>query len=222
MLNRRSLSQSVGGLSSISSGMSELATRRSSNGLPPSSQFSTSSSSLNTAHYEFSFPSDMFDSAPRKRKKLRTAGTKNPRAREKPPDGHLKFTYRRLRREEFRKRIVDIVIKPEFSEEGDSPFIRDREIGRFYHYIQNGLDTLRAASLAPTTLEKILSLISEKHKSSFANFVDELLGQVKDDYVWTIKRSIVEFALQDPLSEEVPMVMAHDILNYCFVVLLDC
>ena len=175
-------------------GITQTSTKKSSyDGPAISSQASCSDT------YEFSFPSGMFASVPRKRSKLTDSSAKNQRGTEMTLAGRYKFTLTRMRKEEFRRRIVDIIIKPGLSDGEDSEAISEKELARFYHYIQNGLDTLYVAPIESATLRETLSLIPEKYKSLFAGIVEDLLKEIGEEFLWTMKKSIVDFALQDPL-----------------------
>ncbi|OXU28216.1 hypothetical protein TSAR_011727, partial [Trichomalopsis sarcophagae] len=153
--------------------------------------------------YEFSFPSGMFS---QKRKKFADSSKSASEGNRQSLDARFKFTLTRTRKEEFRRRIVDLIIKPGVTDAVDSQTISDEEVADrfYYYYVRNGLDTLRVASIDSTTVGMILSLIPDKYRRSFAQFVDELFAQVKEEFAWTLKRSIVDFALRDRYGKEAP------------------
>lgn len=166
-------------------------TKRSSSGSFKTSSVTTSS--VDT--YEFSFPSETFDRRPKKRKKTNKE--------ENTLDPRYKFTLMRMQKEEFRKLIVDLIKQPNAFDKGDfETSNNDENLAKFYFYIRNGLDTLHVAPMEPVTAEKILSLISKKHKEAFGNFIKQLLREIKQEFLWTMKKSIIDFALQDSTNQD--------------------
>ncbi|CAB0035335.1 unnamed protein product [Trichogramma brassicae] len=163
---------------------------------------SVSRSCLKT--YEFPFPPRTCSAPP------------NSNKRRKLHDSAGEYTRVRLRKEEFRKKIVDVVMKQQQQQQqqrhcgdGDGDDEDDQEendaklMSQFRYYISSGLDTLNVAPIDAEVLASILALVPAKHKTAHrADFLKKLVNEVKDDFIWTIKKSIVEFALQDRRKED--------------------
>ncbi|XP_014203995.1 dynein heavy chain 7, axonemal [Copidosoma floridanum] len=118
-------------------------------------------------------PTDIFDRVSRKRKKLASKA-------------RAKATSARLQRQKFRRRIVDLVTGCG----GES----------FQHYVKHGLDTLHVAPMELARTKRILALVPRKHRDAFAGCVERLLEEIDEEFVLTVRRSIVEFALKGPCS----------------------
>lgn len=157
-----------------------------------------------------SFPSDMFDPFSRKRKRFSDWKAKKHKNRDKSLDAHYKYTLNRMHKEDFRKRIVDIVINPILAS-GES-LQNVNKLLQFQHYIQTGVDTLHVAPLEDSSLEKILSFVPEKYKTNFPQLTKILIAQVQEEFRCAIKKSIIEFSLNQLSIEETPEVG----LNYFF------
>uniref|UniRef100_A0ABD2X5S3 Dynein heavy chain 7, axonemal n=1 Tax=Trichogramma kaykai TaxID=54128 RepID=A0ABD2X5S3_9HYME len=162
---------------------------------------SVSRSCLKT--YEFPFPPRTCSAPP------------NSNKRRKLHDSAGEYTRVRLRKEEFRKKIVDVVMKQQQQQrhcgdgDGDDDDDDDDEendaklMSQFRYYISSGLDTLNVAPIDAEVLASILALVPAKYKTAHrADFLKKLVNEVKDDFIWTIKRSIVEFALQDRRKDD--------------------
>lgn len=78
----------------------------------------------------------------------------------------------------------------------------DKNLLRYYYYILHEVDDAHAGTLDSDTLKKITSMVSaewqERHKECF----DRLIRELKSDYVTSMKKSIVDFVLQEPFDEE--------------------
>jgi dynein heavy chain, axonemal len=72
---------------------------------------------------------------------------------------------------------------------------------RYYYYIHNGIDTSHVAPLEEIRLKNIKQLLSERLRKNFSQFVIELSDEVKDDYLLSVKKAIVDFVLKDSTDE---------------------
>ncbi|KAF5288993.1 hypothetical protein FQA39_LY03872 [Lamprigera yunnana] len=110
------------------------------------------------------------------------------------------YTALRRQREEFRQRLVDAVISKEKDMNVDLdeiPSEEEKNILRYYYYIRHGIDSEYVAPLDKKLLEKVLVLVPTKLKN-FGNILAQAINDVKEDYMTAIKKSIVDFILQDP------------------------
>lgn len=68
------------------------------------------------------------------------------------------YTALRKQREEFRKRLVDLIISKDDEmdiEPEEIPSAGEREILRYYYYIRHGVDTIHVAPLDQKLLDKV-------------------------------------------------------------------
>ncbi|EFN66875.1 Dynein heavy chain 7, axonemal [Camponotus floridanus] len=77
----------------------------------------------------------------------------------------------------------------------------DKNLLRYYYYILHEVDDVHAGTLDSDTLKKITSMVSiewqERHKECF----DRLIRELKSDYITSMKKSVVDFVLQEPFEE---------------------
>lgn len=108
------------------------------------------------------------------------------------------YSGNRLSRERFRRFMVGLIVKPEGLDDA-----RDKDVNRYYNYVRNGVDTIHVANMGEEDVDKILSLVPNTFQQRFEDFMEELMEQVREDYVGAIKQSIVDFVLSDPLQEKI-------------------
>lgn len=147
----------------------------------------------------FSLPENLMDSSVCKRFKQKLESST---IRKNRTEAFLKssFTGKRLRREEFRKYLIGLVVKPEVTEQEDNNASRD--LDRYYYYIRNGIDTIHVTSIDEDVIRKIISLIPDILCRRFRFYVESLIEEVKDEFIFSLKKSIVEFVLTDPFDLE--------------------
>lgn len=110
----------------------------------------------------------------------------------------------RKQREEFRKRLINLVMTKEDDLDlciEDVRTLEDKEIYRYYYYIRHGVDTIHVAPLSQKTLDRVLELIPNKLKS-WLEILVQLVEDMKDDFMIAIKKAIVDFVLKDPNLKE--------------------
>ncbi|KAI4465685.1 dynein axonemal heavy chain 7-related [Holotrichia oblita] len=100
------------------------------------------------------------------------------------------YTALRRRREEFRKRLVNLIVSKDedISEisSNEIPNAEEREILRYYYYIRHGVDTIHVAPLDQKVLNKWTDTLA-------AN-----VHEMKEDFMVAVKKAIVDFVLRDP------------------------
>lgn len=151
-----------------------------------------------------SFPSEMYDPFSRKRRRFKDSTAKKKNIRDKSLDPHYKFTLNRMNKEDFRKRIVDLVMTPVLSGGESSRSIT--RISQLHHYVQTGVDTLHVTQIEESSLKTILILIPEKYQTNFPELMKILTDQIQDEFTYAIKRSIIEFTLNKFSTKESPEV----------------
>lgn len=80
---------------------------------------------------------------------------------------------------------------------GDDPKNIEKDILRYYYYIHNGIDTEHVAPLENVRIQNVMSLISNKLKKNYQQSVADLSDEVREDYLLSVKKAIVDFVLRD-------------------------
>ncbi|XP_071052666.1 dynein axonemal heavy chain 7 [Onthophagus taurus] len=112
------------------------------------------------------------------------------------------YTYQRQRREEFRKRLVNLICSEEKEDDlDDISNAEDKELLRYYNYIRHGVDTIHVSPMDQKVLDEILLLIPKKLKK-FREILSTAIEETKEDFTMVIKKAIVDFALKDPALVE--------------------
>lgn len=88
------------------------------------------------------------------------------------------YTQLRKEREEFRKRLVDLIIKKDDNRDA-IPNAAEKEILRYYYYIHHGIDTVHVAPMEESWLNHIISKIPIKLKAKHGDYVARLISEVK-------------------------------------------
>lgn len=100
----------------------------------------------------------------------------------------------------FIRFIVGLIVKPELPAK-DIDLSDDRDVNRYYYYICNGVDTIHTASIEQVFVEAMLDLVPSNLRDQFPDFANNLMIEIKEDFIKNMKRAIVEFALTDPFEE---------------------
>ncbi|KAG5343357.1 DYH7 protein, partial [Acromyrmex heyeri] len=89
----------------------------------------------------------------------------------------------------------------------------DKNLLRYYYYILHDVDDTHAGTLDSDTLKKITSMVSAKWQKKYNKCFNQLIRELKNDYVANMKKSIVDFVLQEPFEEEVfvPPLLSREI-----------
>ncbi|KAI5736725.1 hypothetical protein M8J76_006447 [Diaphorina citri] len=123
-----------------------------------------------------------------------------------PPQNKMLKSYSQLlkERQEFRKKILDFVISGEKDDDEDKPGSsgddltnREKTILKYYYYIKFGIDTEHIAPVDEKWINNILDKIPDKLKKR-SDELNMLLNEVKDEYMSSIKKAVVDFAIHDP------------------------
>jgi dynein heavy chain len=79
----------------------------------------------------------------------------------------------------------------------DEPKNIEKDILRYYYYIHNGIDTEHVAPLENVRIQNVMSKITEKLKRNYKQYVIDLCDEVREDYLLSVKKAIVDFVLRD-------------------------
>lgn len=145
---------------------------------------------------EMSFPASLiFDSMPKKKKRKPNNKLSQNQGKAKTPT-NCELLLEPRQRDQFRALMVDLVHVLEFLPAEEIPIDNlDPEDERFRLYLKCGVETLHAPPLQNSILQAILCLVPYKVKCRFPESLERLIKEVKDNYIQTVRRSIVEFAL---------------------------
>lgn len=77
----------------------------------------------------------------------------------------------------------------------------DKNLLRYYYYILHEIDDTHAGTLDSDTLKKITSMVSAEWQKRHDECSNRLIQEFKLDYVTSMKKSIVDFVLQEPFEE---------------------
>lgn len=111
----------------------------------------------------------------------------------------------RREREEFRKKLVGLIISSEEEiarDDGTFPDAQEKEIMRYYYYIKHGIDTIHVAPLDKRVLSRVFKLIPKK-LTKWNDVLESITAEMKEDYITAVKKSVIDFVLGDALSKNI-------------------
>lgn len=112
------------------------------------------------------------------------------------------YTALRKQREEFRKKLVNLILKSEDEWSlNDIPSEGEKDVLRYYYYIHHGIDTVHVSPLDDKWLKHIYSLIPKKLKH-WTTILTDLTNEIKEEFILNVKKAIVDFVLQDPRESD--------------------
>ncbi|XP_029081389.1 dynein heavy chain 7, axonemal [Monodon monoceros] len=114
-------------------------------------------------------------------------------------------------RENFRSTLVNVIMQQDAVldsatlDESTLPKLTtsaiERDILRYYYYIHHGIDTDHVAPMEDSWLEHVLNLVPQ-HLKVLTNSILALSDEMREDYLLSVKKSIVDFVLKDPREKE--------------------
>lgn len=96
----------------------------------------------------------------------------------------------------------------------EDPKNLEKDILRYYYYIHNGIDTVHVAPLEDIRLKNMKALIANKLLNNYPQYVADLSDEVKDDYLLSVKKAIVDFVLRDSRDNESDQTSRQKIPEY--------
>nr|XP_008115484.1 PREDICTED: dynein heavy chain 7, axonemal [Anolis carolinensis] len=115
-------------------------------------------------------------------------------------------------RENFRSALVNIIMQPDLPEESlsieeaklgksESTAAIEKDILKYFYYIRHGIDTEHVAPMEDSWLDNVLALVP-KHLKMLSESVGVLSDEMREDYLLSVKKAIVDFVLRDPREKE--------------------
>ncbi|KAG7467512.1 hypothetical protein MATL_G00154470 [Megalops atlanticus] len=111
-------------------------------------------------------------------------------------------------RELFRSKLVSIITQQESA--SGPPVLDDtnppafgpltsaeKDILRYHYYIKNGIDTKHVATMDDSWLENVMTLVPTPLKR-LTDTIEVLSNEMREDYLLSVKKAIVDFVLRDP------------------------
>jgi len=77
---------------------------------------------------------------------------------------------------------------------------------RYNYYITHGIDTEHIAPLDRSWIGRVLDLLAPRLRQDKDELITCLVDEMRDDYLLSVKKAIIDFVLPDPRSEIAVMV----------------
>nr|XP_033800562.1 dynein heavy chain 7, axonemal [Geotrypetes seraphini] len=77
----------------------------------------------------------------------------------------------------------------------------EKDILRYNYYIKHGIDTEHVAPMEDSWLQNVLDLVPS-HLKGYTEIIYELSDEMREDYLLSVKKAIVDFVLKDPRLKE--------------------
>ena len=119
------------------------------------------------------------------------------------------YTEARKDREKFRKRLVEVIMhRDEWDDEDEEPkwagaplTTKEKDMLRYYYYIHNGIDTRYVASINQRWFKRIMTMVPRRLLRNQKE-IKKIHEEIKDDYLFAVKKSIVDFVMKEPEIDE--------------------
>jgi len=79
---------------------------------------------------------------------------------------------------------------------------------RYNYYISHGIDTEHIASLDRSWIERVLALLAPRLRQGKDDLINCFIDEMRDDYLLSVKKAIIDFVLRDQRSDVEALVSA--------------
>ncbi|XP_054578836.1 dynein axonemal heavy chain 7 [Eptesicus fuscus] len=128
-----------------------------------------------------------------------------------PSTSKAKSKFPHKERETFRSTLVNVIMQQDavsdvpVPDESALPKMTtsaiEKDILRYYYYIHHGIDTDHIAPMEDSWLENVLNLVPQ-HLKVLTDSILTLSDEMREDYLLSVKKSIVDFVLKDPREKD--------------------
>ncbi|XP_014396707.1 PREDICTED: dynein heavy chain 7, axonemal [Myotis brandtii] len=128
-----------------------------------------------------------------------------------PSTSKAKSKFPHKERENFRSTLVNVIMQQDALSDVPAPdesaFPKmttsaiEKDILRYYYYIHHGIDTDHIAPMEDAWLENVLNLVPQ-HLKVLTDSILTLSDEMREDYLLSVKKSIVDFVLKDPREKD--------------------
>ncbi|KAM7353017.1 dynein heavy chain at 36C isoform 1-T1 [Cochliomyia hominivorax] len=135
--------------------------------------------------------------------------------RNKKKEKRPSYMQMRLERENFRKKLVELIARKDDDDDDDDeknvdgahaidldaefPNKTEKELLRYYYYIKHGIDTIHVSPMSKKVLNRIKSQIPAV-LNKWVTALNENIEEIKSDYVFAMKKAVIDFVLQNSLT----------------------
>ena len=120
------------------------------------------------------------------------------------------YTALKQKRDEFRDKLVRLMRQRDsvYDQKAwldysvDSTAKRNEQLYKNYRFIAHGIRDEEISPIDDSTLSGIFSLISKKLCERFKDITAQLVQEIKQDYVSSMKKTMIDFVLRDYLEKE--------------------
>ncbi|XP_067122198.1 dynein axonemal heavy chain 7-like [Centruroides vittatus] len=111
-------------------------------------------------------------------------------------------------RSEFRQFLVNLfrgdhTHSPKENEIGDILMKEEEEKLKYYYYIRTGIDLQSIAPLEKCWIDKIINWVNPFLLKRNEKCLKHLINEIKDDYLFNVKKAMIDFALKDPYAKDI-------------------
>lgn len=129
---------------------------------------------------------------------------------------HMIKQRRKEEKEKAFRRINTCMQEIEEKEEMDEDIIlgNNDNVLRYYYYLTQGIDDVYVGSMDVDLLINILNRVPTKWKDKFKELLNRLVKEVKEEYILSVKKSVIEFVIGNSVYSSLKQVRsACSIIN---------
>ena len=89
---------------------------------------------------------------------------------------------------------------------GGTTVVESDVLYRYNYYITHGIDTEHIAPLDRSWIERVLALLAPRLRQDKDELITCLTDEMREEYLLSVKKAIIDFVLRDPRSEIETMV----------------